>query len=390
MDMSGRGVNPVFGSQGTTIFTVMSALANQHNAINLGQGFPDEDGPKAIREAAARAFIEGPNQYPQMRGIPQLRKAIAAHAKRFHNLDFDPESEVVVTSGATEALAACMLGLAGPGDEAIIIEPAYDCYRPILEAAGAAVKAVCLQPPDWRLEEKALAAAFSSKTKLIVLNTPLNPIGRVFTRGELEMLAGLAKRHDTFVVCDEVYEHLVFDGRAHVPLISLPGMRERCVRIGSAGKIFSLTGWKVGWIEGPTHLIRAVANAHQFLTFTTPPGLQIGVAYGLEKEMEFTLALTRELQEKRDMLAAGLSRAGFDVLPCEGTYFLTASISNVTNEPDRVFCERLTCEAGITPVPLSAFFGPDGPVHLVRFAFCKKRPVIDEVVKRLEKHFKAR
>ena len=380
-------VNPVFGSQGTTIFTVMSALANQHNAINLGQGFPDEDGPKAIREAAARAFIEGPNQYPQMRGIPPLRKAIAAHSKRFHGLDFDPETEIVVTSGATEALAACMLGLAGPGDEAIIIEPAYDCYRPILEAAGARVKAVRLQPPGWKLEESALAAAFSPKTKVIVINTPLNPIGRVFTRAELEMLAGLVKRHDALVVCDEVYEHLVFDGRQHVPMISLPGMRERCVRVGSAGKIFSLTGWKVGWIEGPSDLIRAVANAHQFLTFTTPPGLQIGVAYGLEKEMAFTLNLTRELQEKRDVLAAGLSRAGFDVLPCEGTYFLTASIRNITNEPDRVFSERLTREAGITPVPLSAFYGPDGPTHLVRFAFCKKRPVIDGVVKRLEKHF---
>ncbi len=385
--MSVRSVNPVFGAQGTTIFTVMSALANQHNAINLGQGFPDEDGPKAIREAAAKAFIDGPNQYPQMRGIPPLRKAIAAHAKRFHKLDFDPESEIVVTSGATEALACCMLGLAGPGDEAIIIEPAYDCYRPILEAAGASVKAVRLQPPDWLLDERALAAAFSPKTKLVVVNTPLNPIGRVFTRKELELLAGLAKHHDAFVVCDEVYEHLVFDGREHVSVLSLPDMRERAVRVGSAGKIFSLTGWKVGWIEGPANLIRAVANAHQFLTFTTPPGLQIGVAYGLEHEMEFTLNLTRELQEKRDVLAAGLARAGFEVLPCEGTYFLTAGIRNLTNEPDRVFSERLTREAGITPVPLSAFFGPDGPAHLVRFAFCKKRPVIGEVVKRLEKHF---
>lgn len=382
-----RSVSPVFGAQGTTIFTVMSALANQHNAINLGQGFPDEDGPKAIREAAARAFIEGPNQYPQMRGLPQLRKAVAAHSKRFYGLDFDPEAEVVVTSGATEALAACMLGLAGPGDEAIIIEPAYDCYRPILEATGATVRAVRLQPPDWHLDERALAAAFSSKTKLIVLNTPLNPIGRVFTRAELEMLAGLVKRHDALVVCDEVYEHLVFDGSTHVPMISLPGMRERSLRVGSAGKIFSLTGWKVGWIEGPPDLIRAAANAHQFLTFTTPPGLQIGIAYGLEKEMEFTLDLTRELQQKRDVLAAGLVRAGFDVLPCEGTYFLTASIRNITNEPDRVFSERLTREAGITPVPLSAFYGPEGPTHLVRFAFCKKRGVIDDVVKRLEKHF---
>jgi N-succinyldiaminopimelate aminotransferase len=388
--VSGRAVNPVFGSQGTTIFTVMSALANQHNAINLGQGFPDEDGPKAIREAAARALLEGPNQYPQMRGIPPLRQAIAAHSKRFHNLDFDPETEIVVTSGATEALAACILGLAGPGDEAIIIEPAYDCYRPILEAAGAKVKAVRLQPPDWLLDERALAAAFSSKIKLIVVNTPLNPIGRVFTRKELELLAGLAKHHDAFVVCDEVYEHLVFDGREHVSVLSLPDMRERSVRVGSAGKIFSLTGWKVGWIEGPANLIRAIANAHQFLTFTTPPGLQIGVAYGLEKEMEFTLNLTRELQQKRDVLAAGLGHAGFDVLPCEGTYFLTASIRNITNEPDRVFCERLTREVGITPVPLSAFFGPDGPTHLVRFAFCKRRPVIEDVVKRLEKHFKAK
>jgi len=385
--MSPRDANPIFGNQPTTIFTVMSALANQHNAINLGQGFPDEDGPKAIREVAARAFIEGPNQYPQMLGIAPLRKAIAAHAKKFYGLAFDPDTEVVVTSGATEALACCMFGLAGHGDEAIIVEPAYDCYRPILEAAGAKVRAVRLQPPDWRLDEGALTAAFSAKTKLLVINTPLNPIGRVFSRSELEIVASLAKRHDSFVVCDEVYEHLVFDGREHVPLISLPGMRERCVRVGSAGKIFSLTGWKVGWIEGPSRLIGAISKAHQFLSFTTPPGLQLGVAYGLEKEMEFTLSLTRELQGKRDALATGLARVGFDVLPCEGTYFLTASIRNITNETDRVFSERLTREAGVTPIPLSAFFGPDGPTHLVRFAFCKKRGVIDDVVKRLETHF---
>ena len=386
--MAGRGVNPVFGNQGTTIFTVMSALATEHGALNLGQGFPDEDGPVAVREAAAKALKEGPNQYPPMIGIPALRQAIARHAKRFYDLSFDPDSEVLVTSGATEALTASIMALTAPGDEAIVIEPAYDCYRPVLEAAGATVKSVRLEPPHFRLEEAALARAFSDKTKLIVINSPLNPLGRVFTRAELELLAGFIKRYDAYAVCDEVYEHLVFDGAAQIPLISLPGMRERCVRIGSAGKIFSLTGWKVGWVEGPAPLVGVIAKTHQFLTFTTPPALQIGVAHGLDHEMDFTLDLTRQLQAKRDFLKPRLTAIGFDVSACEGTYFLAAGAQRLTNEPDRAFCERLVREAGVALIPFSPFYsGEGGPLHMVRFAVCKKHETLAAAAEKLEAYF---
>jgi aspartate/methionine/tyrosine aminotransferase len=379
--------NPVFAELGTTIFTVMSALAVEHGAINLGQGFPDEDGPLALREAASRALIEGPNQYPPMKGRSELRRALAGHAKRFYDLTFDPETEVLVTSGATEALTASIMGLVGQGDEVVLIEPSYDCYRPIAQAVGAVVRSVKLAPPDWRLNEEDLRAVIGPKTRAIVINTPLNPIGRVFDRAEIELLARVVKECSAFVICDEVYEHLVFDGKQSPPLISLPGMRERCVRIGSAGKMFSLTGWKVGWVTGPQALVEVVSKAHQFITFTTPTALQLGVAYGIEHEMAFTLALTKELQAKRDLLRQGIEKVGFKPLACEGTYFLTADISGLTNEPDRVFCERLVREAGVALIPLSVFYTDGMPQNLVRFAFCKKREVIAESIARLAKHF---
>ncbi|MDE3115656.1 MAG: aminotransferase [Pseudomonadota bacterium] len=380
--------NPVFAGLGTTIFTVMSALAVEHKAVNLGQGFPDEDGPLAIREAAARALIEGPNQYPPTRGILPLRAAIAAHAKRFYGFDFDPATQVLITSGATEALTASIMALAAPGEEVVLIEPAYDSYRPIAEAAGAVVKTVVLEPPAWRLTESKLRAAVTAKTRAIVINTPLNPIGRVFDAEEMAALARVVARTDAVVIADEVYEHLTFDGRPHISPLALPGMAGRVVRVGSAGKMFSLTGWKIGWVTGAAPLVDVVAKAHQFLTFTTSPALQSGIAYALENEMEFTLGLTKTLQSNRDALAQGLRKIGFDVLPCEGTYFLTADITNLTNEPDRVFCERLVREAGVALVPLSAFFAGGKPDHLVRFAFCKSRGVIDEALARLEKYFK--
>jgi aspartate/methionine/tyrosine aminotransferase len=387
--MSARGYNPVFAAQGTTIFTVMSALAVQHGAINLGQGFPDEDGPLGVREAAARALREGPNQYPPMTGMPALRQAIAAHSRRFYGLSFDPDCEVLVTSGATEALTASMFALVAPGDEAIIIEPAYDSYRPALEAAGARVRTVRLKPPEFSLGKDELEAAFTPRTKLIVINTPLNPAGRVFGRADLDLLAECIRRHNVLAICDEVYEHLVYDGQEHIPLIGLPDLRERCVRIGSAGKIFSLTGWKVGWVEGPAPLIAIIAKAHQFMTFTTPPALQLGIAHGLEHEMDFAIALTRALQGKRDFLSDALRASGFEVLPCEGTYFLTARIGQLTNEDDKSFCERLTREAGVTAIPLSVFFDRDPPTDLIRFAVCKRREVLEEAAKRLGAHFAA-
>jgi aspartate/methionine/tyrosine aminotransferase len=380
--------NPVFAHLPTTIFTVMSALAVEHKAVNLGQGFPDEDGPRAIRDVAAKALIEGPNQYPPTRGRVELRRAIADHAKSFYGLDFNADNEVVVTSGGTEALTAAIMGLAGAGGEVVLIEPSYDSYRPIAEAVGAKIKTVKLAPPDWRLNAEALAAAITPDTRVVMLNSPLNPIGRAFTRAELEGVARVIAKSNAVAVCDEVYEHLIFDGREHVPLITLPGMRERCVRVGSAGKMFSLTGWKIGWLTGAPTLIDVIAKAHQFITFTTSPALQLGVAYALESEMDFTLNLTKELQANRDVLAQGLTKLGFKTLSCEGSYFLTADISGLTNEPDVAFCERLVAEARVALIPLSVFFADGKPSHLVRFAFCKKRAVIEDALARLSAYFK--
>ena len=381
--------NPVFAKQGTTIFTVMSALATQHKAVNLGQGFPDLDGPEAIRAAAAKVLMEGPNQYPPMQGLPELRRELSAHAKRFYRLDYDWSDEVLVTSGGTEALTAAIMGLAGPGDEVVLIEPAYDSYRPIVEAAGAVARMVTLAPPHWRLTEAALSAVITPKTKLMMINSPLNPIGRVFDAEERTAITRCLENSNAVAICDEVYEHLTFDGKPHVPLATLPGMRERTVRVGSAGKIFSLTGWKVGWLTGPRALISVIAKAHQFLTFTTSPALQLGVAYGLRHEMESAIQLTARLQANRDLLAKGLGEMGFKVLPSEGTYFLTAGIQNLTNEKDRAFCERLVREAGVALIPLSEFFtGPERPDTYVRFAFCKQQSVIEAALQRLRKHFK--
>ena len=381
--------NPVFARQGTTIFTVMSALATEHKAVNLGQGFPDLDGPESVRAEAARVLMEGPNQYPPMPGMPELRRELSAHARRFYGLDYDWRDEVLVTSGGTEALTSAILGLAGPGDEVVLIEPAYDSYRPIAEAAGAVVKTITLAPPSFRLTHEMLAAAITPRTRVLMINSPLNPIGRVFDAQEMDAIARAVRESNAYVICDEVYEHLTYDGRPHVPLATLPGMRERVVRVGSAGKIFSLTGWKVGWLTGPREMISVIAKAHQFLTFTTSPSLQLGVAYGLAHEMESAIALAARLQNNRDLLAAGLREIGFDILPSEGTYFLTAGIAGLTNEKDRAFCERLVREAGVALIPLSEFFsGPSRPDTYVRFAFCKQRSVIEDALSRLKAYFK--
>jgi aspartate/methionine/tyrosine aminotransferase len=381
-----KPLNPIFAGAGTTIFTVMSALAAQHQAVNLGQGFPDEDGPEAVRRAAADALIQGPNQYPPMMGLPQLRQALAAHAARFYDLAYDWQSEIVVTSGATEALTASIMGLLQPGDEIVLIEPAYDSYRPIVEAVGAKAVPIRLGPPNWALTAEMLDRAFGPKTKAILINTPMNPAGKVFTRAELEMIAGRVAKFDALAICDEVYEHLAFAGHAHIPLATLPGMRERCVRVGSAGKMFSLTGWKVGWVTGAAHLIGAVAKAHQYITFTTPNALQIGIAEGLTRHMEFTLNLTRELEAKRDYLATKLAALGFKTLPCDGTYFLTADIAGLRfNGPDTEFCKAMTERAGVAAIPLSVFYSGEAPQTLVRFAFCKKMTVLQDAAARLKK-----
>lgn len=383
-----KPLNPTFAELGTTIFTVMSSLANQHGAINLGQGFPDKDGPLAIRERAAQALIEGPNQYPPMMGIEALRQALSAHAKRFYNLDYDWRTEVVVTSGGTEALTGSIMAVVKPGDEVILFEPAYDSYRPIIEAVGGVVRPIRLKAPDWALSRKDLEEVFSEKTKAILINTPMNPAGKVFSDAELQLVADFVKKFDAIAICDEVYEHLTYDGLKHKPLATFPDMRKRCIRIGSAGKIFSLTGWKIGWIEGDVSLMTTVSKAHQFITFTTATALQIGVAHGLTNFDDYYLSLAAELQANRDYLATSLDSLGFKSLKAQGTYFLTTDISGLRfNGSDVDFCKHMTEKAGVAAIPLSAFYSADTGQKLVRFAFCKQRHVLEEAVQRLSKHF---
>lgn len=375
----------VFSSAGTSVFETMSRLAIANGAINLGQGFPDEDGPEDVRRVAAEALIEGPNQYPPMLGVLELREAVAEHAQRFYGIALDPASQVLVTSGATESLAASLLGLLEPGDEAVVIEPLFDTYVPMIHRAGATARAVRLAPPDWRLTREMLAAAFTERTRLLVLNDPQNPAAKAYTRDELELIADVVLEHDALVVCDEAYEHMVFDGRPHVPLATLPGMAERCLRIGSAGKTFSVTGWKVGYTSGPAELVAAAARCHQNLVFTTPPALQRGVAYGLRKDDAYFDGLRDGLQAKRDRLAAGLAGLGVEVLPCEGTYFLNARLGTLLDGQDDVtLCRTLVEQAQVAAIPMSAFYlGEDGPTDTIRFCFSKRDEVLDEAIVRL-------
>lgn len=376
----------VFAGQATTIFTVMSALARQHEAINLGQGFPDEDGPREIRARAARALLDGPNQYPPMRGLPGLQEAVARHNRRFYGLEFDPATEVLVTSGATEALSDCFLALLDPGDEAIVFEPVYDCYRPMIERAGARAVPIRLEPSDWHLPKAALAAAFGPRTKLIVVNSPMNPCSKVFDDEELSLIAELCVRHDVYAIGDEVYEHLTFDGRHHRPLLTFPGMRDRAIKIGSAGKSFALTGWKIGYLCGAPALIDAVAQAHQFNTFTTSPALQIAIAEALDLPRSYFEGLAGELQRKRDRLAEGLDALGFEVLACEGTYFLSCGYGGLglDGTPDEV-CKMLTREAKVATIPLSAFYADGDCGPYLRFCFCKRDDVLSEALARLRR-----
>lgn len=379
-----KPTNPVLTGLETTIFETMSRLAARHQAVNLGQGFPDVDGPDDIREVAARALMDGPNQYPPMLGLPELRQAVADAGRRFYGLNIDWQSQVVITSGATEALADCILALVEPGDEVILIEPLYDCYVPLVERAGGKPVRLRVTPPDWSLDLDALAAAFSPKTKALLINNPMNPAAKVFTPDELSAVAELCCKHDVYAICDEVYEHLVFDGAEHRPLIMFDGMADRTLRIGSAGKTFSLTGWKVGYITGAARLIDPVAKAHQYVTFTTPPNLQKAVAYGLARDDDYFQNLAGDLEAKRDRMKAGLEVLGFGVMPCDATYFLTCDISRIAGEAgDVAFCQQMVLESGVAAVPVSAFYGADAPVNFIRFCFCKKDNVIDEAMARL-------
>lgn len=377
--------NSVYTGLPTTIFEVMSRLAMAHKAVNLGQGSPDVDGPIELRQAAADALLRGPNQYPPMLGLPALRQAVAQSYKRFQGLEIDWQSQVIITSGATEALSDCINGLVEPGDEVVLLEPLYDCYAPLVERAGGKIQLVRLEPPNWELPIKTLEAAFSKRTKMVLLNNPMNPAGKVFTRDELSSIVSLCEQYDAFIVADEVYEHLTFDGIPHVSILALENARDRAVAIGSAGKTFSMTGWKVGSITGAPALIEPIAKAHQFTTFTTPPHLQEAVCSGLALSDTYFDGLKADLGGKRDRLSERLSALGFKVGACDAAYFINADFSELgIGDDDVEVCQAMVRDAGVATVPVSAFYkGENPPSKFLRFCFCKQDEILDEAADRL-------
>ncbi len=376
-------MNPIFANLPTTIFEVMSGLARETGAINLGQGFPDDPGPEDVRRKAAEAVLHGNNQYPSMMGLPELRAAIALHYRHWQGLDLDPTTNVMVTSGATEALAGAIFGIVRPGDEVVLFEPMYDAYLPLVRLAGGIPRFVTLQPPHFRLTEEALGRAFSPRTRAVVFNNPLNPTATIFPDEDLALLADFCRRFDAIAISDEVWEHVVFDGRRHRSLLSLEGMRDRTVKIGSAGKIFSLTGWKVGFVCADAPILKVLAKSHQFLTFTTPPNLQAAVAYGLAKDDAYFEGMRRDFARSRDRFSAGLENLGFQVIPSQGTYFLNIDIAPLGETDDVAFCRRLVMDHGVASIPVSAFYAQGAVKTIIRFCFAKKDPTLDAALERL-------
>ncbi len=373
---------------GTTIFAEMSALAIRTGAVNLGQGFPDTDGPSEVADAAVAALRAGINQYPPGPGQPDLRLAVSEHQQRFYGITLDPDTEVVITTGATEAIAAALLGLVDPGDEVIALEPFYDSYAAVIQMAGGVRVPVTLRAPDFRLDVERLRAAVTARTRIILLNSPHNPTGAVLTRDELATIAAVAVEHDLNVVSDEVYEHMTYDVE-HLPVSTLPGMAERTLTIGSAGKTFSFTGWKVGWATGPAPLVRAVLTAKQFLTYVSGAPFQPAVAVGLRLPDSYFTRLAASLQAKRDRLCAGLTEVGFEVFLPDGTYFATADVRPMGWDDGVAFCRELPHRAGVVAIPHQVFYDapsdPDCPGRpLVRFAFCKRDEVLDDALTRLQ------
>ncbi|MDX6231586.1 MAG: N-succinyldiaminopimelate aminotransferase [Nocardioidaceae bacterium] len=369
---------------GTTIFAEMSALALRTGAVNLGQGFPDTDGPAEVIEVAVDALRGGRNQYAPGTGVPELRNAIAAHQRRFYGVDVDPDSEVGVTTGATEAIASALLGLIDPGDEVIVLEPYYDSYVAVIQMAGGVRRPVTLRAPDFRLPLDELRAAVSPRTTAILLNSPHNPTGTVLRRDELDAIAAVAIEHDLVVISDEVYEHLTFDGIPHVPIATLPGMAERTLTISSGGKSFSFTGWKIGWATGPAELVRAMIGAKQFLTYTSGSPLQPAIAHALGADDAYFDDFRAQLQSQRDLLCEGLAEIGFEVYVPEGTYFATTDITPLGFEDGVEFCRTLPERAGVVAIPHQVFYDHvDVGRPLVRWAFCKQPSVIEEALKRL-------
>ena len=371
---------------GTTIFAEMSALAIAKGAVNLGQGFPDYEGPAAVLDAAKAAIDGGLNQYPPGPGIPSLRQAIAEHQQRFYGLGYNPDTEVFVTVGCTEALAASIIGLCDTGDEVVMLEPSYDSYSAVVAMAGAVPKYVTLRPPHYDLDLDALRKAITPKTRLLLINTPHNPTGKVLTREEMQGIADLAIEHDLLVVSDEVYEHLVFDGVRHLCMAELPGMRERTLVLSSGGKTFNTTGWKVGWVCAPPHLIAAVRTAKQFLTYVAGGPFQAGIAAGLRLPDAYYREIADDLQTKRDRICAGLEEAGFLTYKPTGTYFVTVDIRPVRPDGDGfAFCRELPDRCGVVAIPNVVFYSDkDEGRHMVRFAFCKRHEVIDDATARLK------
>jgi N-succinyldiaminopimelate aminotransferase len=385
-DRAGQG-RPVPASRlqgfGVTIFAEMSALAERTGSINLGQGFPDSDGPSVMSEAAVAAIRGGKNQYPPGQGTPELRQAIAAHQRRFYGLEHDPDSEVLVTAGATEAITAAVLALCEPADEVVMFEPYFDSYAPAVAMAGAVRRVVPLRPPSWAFDIDEFAAAITPRTRLVLLNSPHNPTGKVFDTEELAAIAQVCIDADVLVVTDEVYEHLVFEGR-HVPMASLPGMAERTLTVSSAGKTFSFTGWKIGWVCGPEALVTAVRTAKQFMTYVNGAPFQPAVAIGLGLPDEFFSGAASDLALRRNRLCDGLKSAGFDVIRPMATYFAMVDVSPVGEVDGVEFCRRLPERCGVVAVPASVLYDDrDAGRSLVRFAFCKRPEVIDEAVRRL-------
>ncbi len=379
-------MNPIFAALPTTIFDIMSGLARETAAVNLGQGFPEDDGPLDVREAAAAAILAGPNQYPPMRGLPELRDAVAAHYSRFGDVDLDWRTEVTITSGATEAIAAALFAVVSPGDEVVVFEPMYDAYAPLIRRAGGTIRPVRLSPPFWTASEEEIAAAFSPRTRAVVLNTPLNPTASVFDDAMLARIARQCVAHGAIAISDEVWEHVVFGGARHRSMLTAPGMRDRTIKIGSAGKIFGMTGWKVGFLCASPALTEVVAKAHQFLTFTTPPHLQSAVAYGLGKDAAHFEAMRAGLERSKSRLELALAAEGFVTLPCAGTYFLNIDLkgSGIAMD-DEKFAMRAVKEAGVAVIPLSAFYESVGESSFARVCFAKRDETLDRGVERLAK-----
>ncbi|MGZ4450104.1 MAG: pyridoxal phosphate-dependent aminotransferase [Nocardioides sp.] len=367
-----------------TIFSQMSALALRTGAVNLGQGFPDVDGPPDVIARAVAALESGQNQYAPGLGVPALRQAVARHQRRHYGIELDPDTEVVVTTGCTEGIAAALLGLVEPGDEVVVLEPYYDSYVAMIQMAGGVRRPVTLRAPDYRLDPDELRAAVTDRTRFVLLNSPHNPTGTVLTREELAAVAAVAVEHDLVVITDEVYEHLVYDDHRHVPLSTLPGMAERTLTLSSAGKSYSFTGWKVGWATGPAELVGAVLAAKQWLTFTSGSPLQPAVAHALDEEPDWPAALAADLQDRRDLLCAGLADVGLEVRVPEGTYFATTDISSLGWEDGLAFCLALPERAGVVAIPSQVFHDDqEAGRQLVRWAFCKEPAMIEEGLRRL-------